>query len=202
MKELAPWRVPMSAMELVLVAARVIRRRNAGVSHKRTRRMRDATKYRRRDCCIGQRCRRRCANVNEVTSNRCCQLAGKPLGSKTPVHPNNHVNMAQSSNDTFPSAMHIAAAANVKQRLVSAVTALRDAIGAKASSWDDVVKIGRTHMRDATPLTLGQEWSGYAGMLTDDLTRVEAALRTQPGAKVSSGRSAAPSHSLPSRRAA
>jgi fumarate hydratase, class II len=115
-------------------------------------------------------------NVNEVISNRCCQLAGTPLGSKTPVHPNDHVNMAQSSNDTFPSAMHIAAAVNAKQRLVPAVTELRDAIGAKAKDWDDIVKIGRTHMQDATPLTLGQEWSCYAGMLTDDLARIEAAL--------------------------
>ena len=124
------------------------------------------------------------------------------LGSKTPVHPDDHVNMAQSSNDTFPSAMHIAAAVNVKQRLVPAVAALRDAMGAKASSWDDVVKMGRTHMQDATPLTLGQEWSGYAGMLSDDLARIEAPLRTQPSAKVPSGRSAAASHSLPIRRAA
>src|SRR5712672_1950488 len=115
-------------------------------------------------------------NVNEVISNRCCQLAGTPLGSKTPVHPNDHVNMAQSSNDTFPSAMYIAAAVNVKQRLVPAVTALRDAISAKAQAWDDIVKIGRTHMQDATPLTLGQEWSGYAGMLSDDLERIEAAV--------------------------
>src|ERR1700746_1962833 len=83
-------------------------------------------------------------NVNEVISNRCCQIAGTPLGSKTPVHPNDHVNMSQSSNDTFPSAMHTAAAVSVKQRLVPAVTTLRDAIGAKASSLDDVVKIGRT----------------------------------------------------------
>jgi fumarate hydratase, class II len=115
-------------------------------------------------------------NVNEVISNRCCQLAGTPLGSKTPVHPNDHVNMAQSSNDTFPSAMYIAAAANVKQRLIPAVAALRDAIGTKANAWAEIVKIGRTHMQDATPLTLGQEWSGYAGMLTDDLDRIEAAL--------------------------
>src|SRR3954464_6167388 len=115
-------------------------------------------------------------NVNEVISNRCCQLAGTPLGSKMPVHPNDHVNMAQSSNDTFPSAMYIAAAVNVKQRLVPAVAALRDAISAKAQEWDDIVKIGRTHMQDATPLTLGQEWSGYAGMLADDLERIEAAL--------------------------
>ena len=115
-------------------------------------------------------------NVNEVISNRCCQLAGTTLGSKTPVHPNDHVNMAQSSNDTFPSAMYIAAAVNVKQRLIPAATNLRDAINAKAEAWKDIVKIGRTHMQDATPLTLGQEWSGYAGMLTDDLQRLETAL--------------------------
>ncbi len=104
-------------------------------------------------------------NVNEVISNRCCQLAGTPLGSKTPVHPNDHVNMAQSSNDSFPSAMNIAAAVNVKQRLIPAVKALRDAIASKADDWSAIVKIGRTHMQDATPLTLGQEWSGYEGML-------------------------------------
>jgi fumarate hydratase class II len=115
-------------------------------------------------------------NVNEVISNRCSQLAGTPLGSKTPVHPNDHVNMAQSSNDSFPSAMYIAAAVNVKRRLVPAVTALRDAIAAKSQAWKDIVKIGRTHMQDATPLTLGQEWSGYAGMLSDDLERIDAAL--------------------------
>src|SRR5690242_939195 len=116
-------------------------------------------------------------NVNEVISNRCCQLAGTPLGSKTPVHPNDHVNMAQSSNDTFPSAMYIAAAVNVKRRLVPAVAALHDAISAKAQEWDDIVKIGRTHMQDATPLTLGQEWSGYAGMLSEDLEWIEASLQ-------------------------
>src|SRR3989449_2841556 len=115
-------------------------------------------------------------NVNEVISNRCCQLAGTPLGSKTPVHPNDHVNMAQSSNDSFPSAMYIAAAVNVKQRLIPAVRALHDAIQVKAQEWKDIVKIGRTHMQDATPLTLGQEWSGYTGMLADDLERIEAAL--------------------------
>jgi fumarate hydratase, class II len=92
------------------------------------------------------------------------------------VHPNDHVNMAQSSNDSFPSAMHIAAAVNVKGHLIPAVTALRNAIDAKAREWVDIVKIGRTHMQDATPLTLGQEWSGYAGMLSDDLDRIEAAL--------------------------
>ena len=116
-------------------------------------------------------------NVNEVISNRCCQIAGTPLGSKTPVHPNDHVNMAQSSNDSFPSAMYIAAAVNVKERLMPAVESLRDAIAAKAKEWKDIVKIGRTHMQDATPLTLGQEWSGYAGVLSDDLDRVEDALK-------------------------
>jgi fumarate hydratase class II len=116
-------------------------------------------------------------NVNEVISNRCCQLAGTPLGSKAPVHPNDHVNMAQSSNDSFPSAMYIAAAVNVKQRLMPSVAALRDAIAAKADAWKDVIKIGRTHMQDATPLTLGQEWSGYAAALTDDLERIEDALK-------------------------
>jgi fumarate hydratase class II len=115
-------------------------------------------------------------NVNEVISNRCCQLAGTPLGSKAPVHPNDHVNMSQSSNDSFPSAMYIAAAVNVTGRLVPAVKALHDAISAKAAAWQDIVKIGRTHMQDATPLTLGQEWSGYAGMLADNMERIESAL--------------------------
>jgi fumarate hydratase class II len=115
-------------------------------------------------------------NVNEVISNRCCQLAGTPLASKTPVHPNDHVNMAQSSNDSFPSAMYIAAAVNVKQRLIPAVKMLHDRIAAKAEQWKEVIKIGRTHMQDATPLTLGQEWSGYAGMLADNLERSEDAL--------------------------
>src|ERR1700719_1880339 len=116
-------------------------------------------------------------NVNEVISNRCCQIAGTALGSKTPVHPNDHVNMAQSSNDTFPSAMNIAAAVNVKQRLIPAVKALHDAIAAKVDAWKDIVKIGRTHMQDATPLTLGQEWSGYEGVLADDLERIEDGLK-------------------------
>jgi fumarate hydratase, class II len=116
-------------------------------------------------------------NVNEVVSNRCCQIAGTPLGSKAPVHPNDHVNMAQSSNDSFPSAMYIAAAVHVKSRLVPAVTSLRDGIAAKAAEWKDIIKIGRTHMQDATPLTLGQEWSGYADALTDDLERIEDSLK-------------------------
>jgi fumarate hydratase, class II len=117
-------------------------------------------------------------NVNEVISNRCCQLAGTPLGSKAPVHPNDHVNMSQSSNDSFPSAMYIASAVGVKERLMPAVKALHDAVAAKAASWDDIVKIGRTHMQDATPLTLGQEWSGYAGMLADDLDRIDDTLKS------------------------
>src|SRR6201995_5738207 len=116
-------------------------------------------------------------NVNEVISNRCCQLAGTPLGSKDPVHPNDHVNMAQSSNDSFPSAMYIAAALNTKQRLIPAVQSLHDAIAVKVEEWKDVIKIGRTHMQDATPLTLGQEWSGYEGMLADNLGRIEDALK-------------------------
>src|ERR1700752_4003809 len=117
-------------------------------------------------------------NVNEVISNRCCQLAGTPIGSKTPVHPNDHVNMSQTSNDSFPTAMNIAAAVNVKQRLIPAVKALRDGISAKATEWQNIVKIGRTHMQDATPLTLGQEWSGYADMLGDNVERIEDALRS------------------------
>src|ERR1700737_3904451 len=114
-------------------------------------------------------------NVNEVISNRCCQLAGTALGSKTPVHPNDHVNMSQSSNDTFPSAMYIAAALNASGRLVPAVTALRDAIAGKSREWDGIVKIGRTHMQDATPITLGQEWAGYVGMLSANLGGREVA---------------------------
>ena len=117
-------------------------------------------------------------NVNEVISNRCCQLAGTPLGSKTPVHPNDHVNMAQSSNDSFPSAMYIASAIAVTKNLIPAVTALRDSLDKKADAWKDIVKIGRTHMQDATPLTLGQEWSGYVGMLTDNLDDITTSLKS------------------------
>ena len=116
-------------------------------------------------------------NVNEVIANRISQLVDKPLGSKAPVHPNDHVNLSQSSNDSFPSAMYVAAALNVNRRLVPAVEALRKAIAEKSDAWKDIVKIGRTHMQDATPLTLGQEWSGYAAMLADDLERIEDALK-------------------------
>ena len=136
-------------------------------------------------------------NVNEVISNRCCQLAGTPLGSHAPVHPNDHVNMAQSSNDSFPSAMTIATALNAKQRLLPAVQALHDAIAAKAEAWKDIVKIGRTHMQDATPITLGQEWSGYAGMLADNIERLKDALKgtyqlALGGTAVGTGINAAP----------
>ena len=136
-------------------------------------------------------------NVNEVVSNRCCQIAGTPLGSKAPVHPNDHVNMSQSSNDTFPSAMYIAAAVNVTERLRPAVKALHDAIDAKAKEWDNIVKIGRTHMQDATPITLGQEWSGYAGMLADNIERMDDALKgvyrlALGGTAVGTGINAAP----------
>jgi len=136
-------------------------------------------------------------NVNEVISNRCCQIAGTPLGSKRPVHPNDHVNMSQSSNDTFPSAMYIAAAVNTAERLLPAVKAMRDAIAAKAKEWDGIVKIGRTHMQDATPITLGQEWSGYAGMLSDNVGRIQDALKdvyhlALGGTAVGTGINAAP----------
>jgi fumarate hydratase, class II len=136
-------------------------------------------------------------NVNEVISNRCCQLAGTPLGSKTPVHPNDHVNMSQSSNDSFPSAMNIAAATSVKQKLIPSVKALADAIAAKVEEWKNIVKIGRTHMQDATPITLGEEWSGYSGVLTDDLQRIEDALKgvyrlALGGTAVGTGINAAP----------
>ena len=116
-------------------------------------------------------------NVNEVIANRASQIAGEPLGSKKPVHPNDAVNMSQSSNDSFPTAMNVAAAVGVKQRLIPAVAALRDALDKKARAWAEIVKIGRTHLQDATPLTLGQEFSGYVGMLSDDIERLEAALK-------------------------
>jgi fumarate hydratase class II len=116
-------------------------------------------------------------NVNEVIANRCSQIAGQPLGSHQPVHPNDHVNMSQSSNDSFPTAMNVAAALGVKLQLLPAVKALGDALDAKAKAWANIVKIGRTHLQDATPLTLGQEFSGYVGVLEDNLERLELALR-------------------------
>src|SRR5438876_5618844 len=108
-------------------------------------------------------------NANEVISNRAIELAGGKLGSKNPIHPNDHVNMSQSSNDTFPAAMHIAAAAELNRRLIPAVTTLRDALAAKQHEFQDIVKIGRTHLMDPVPLTLGQEFSGYFTQLEDVL---------------------------------
>jgi fumarate hydratase class II len=115
-------------------------------------------------------------NVNEVISNRAIQLVGGVLGSKAPIHPNDDVNMSQSSNDTFPAAMHIAAVGEIEERLLPRVGALADSIAAKAALWRDVVKIGRTHLEDAVPLTVGQEWSGYAAQLRDAISRVRATI--------------------------
>ena len=115
-------------------------------------------------------------NVNEVISNRAIELAGGELGSKMPIHPNDHVNMSQSSNDTFPTAMHVAAAQQLVERVLPSVGALRDALDAKATAWADIVKIGRTHLQDAVPLTLGQEFSGYVAQLDDDIERIEQTL--------------------------
>jgi len=115
-------------------------------------------------------------NVNEVISNRSIQSLGGVVGSKDPVHPNDHVNRSQSSNDTFPTAMHIAAAEACVHRLVPALRALAAALGAKAKAWDGVVKIGRTHLQDATPLTVGQEFSGYEQQLLDACRAIESAL--------------------------
>jgi fumarate hydratase, class II len=114
-------------------------------------------------------------NVNEVISNRAIQLAGGVIGSKAPIHPNDDVNMGQSSNDTFPTAMHVAAVQVVAESVTPAVTALRDAIHEKALRWQHVVKIGRTHLEDAVPLTVGQEWSGYARQLTQALAALDRA---------------------------
>ncbi|MGE5736819.1 MAG: class II fumarate hydratase [Acidobacteriota bacterium] len=116
-------------------------------------------------------------NVNEVIANRAIQIAGGEMGSKKPVHPNDHVNMSQSSNDTFPAAMHIAAAERVKNALIPAVKQVRDAIAAKAQQFQDVVKIGRTHLQDAVPLTIGQEFGGWASLLDRDIARLEQVLQ-------------------------
>jgi fumarate hydratase, class II len=115
-------------------------------------------------------------NGNEVISNRAIELAGGELGSKTPVHPNDHVNMSQSSNDTFPTAMHVAGAMVVHDRLLPQVRALRDGLEDKSRQYADIVKIGRTHLQDAVPLTLGQEFSGYVAQLDADIQRIEQAL--------------------------
>src|SRR5690606_27524587 len=115
-------------------------------------------------------------NVNEVISNRAIEIAGGELGSKKPVHPNDDVNKAQSSNDTFPTAMHIAAVEEIHRRLIPMITKLRDALAVKEKEFKDIIKIGRTHLMDAVPLTLGQEFGGYVQMLTNGLARIDAAL--------------------------
>jgi fumarate hydratase class II len=115
-------------------------------------------------------------NTNEVIANRAIELAGGVLGSKDPIHPNDHVNRAQSSNDTFPTAMHIAAVRQIHDRLIPMVTKLRDALAAKAEAFQAIAKIGRTHLMDATPLTLGDEFSGYAQQLTNGLARIDGCL--------------------------
>jgi fumarate hydratase class II len=115
-------------------------------------------------------------NANEVIANRAIELAGGELGSKEPVHPNDHVNMSQSSNDTFPTAMHVAAARLMREQAIPAVAALRASLARKQAAFDGIVKIGRTHLQDAVPLTLGQEFSGYVAQLDDDLRRMEGVL--------------------------
>ena len=115
-------------------------------------------------------------NVNEVISNRAIEIAGGQLGSKKPIHPNDDVNMSQSSNDTFPAAMHIAAADRVRNALIPAIKTVHKAIDAKAKEFSDIVKIGRTHLQDAVPLTVGQEFSGWASLLERDIQRLELAL--------------------------
>ena len=115
-------------------------------------------------------------NANEVIANRAIESSGGKLGSKTPVHPNDHVNRAQSSNDTFPTAMHIAAAEEIQHRLIPSVQTLRTSLAEKADEFEDIVKIGRTHLMDAVPLTLGQEFGAYVSMLDADLIRIQSAL--------------------------
>jgi fumarate hydratase class II len=115
-------------------------------------------------------------NANEVIANRAIELAGGRIGSKSPIHPNDDVNKAQSSNDTFPTAMHIAAADEVTQRLLPAIRGLRDTLRRKSDAFADIIKIGRTHLMDAVPLTLGQEFSGYTQQLTNNIARIESAL--------------------------
>ncbi|MEQ8177219.1 MAG: class II fumarate hydratase [Amphiplicatus sp.] len=115
-------------------------------------------------------------NANEVISNRAIEMLGGEMGSKKPVHPNDHVNMSQSSNDTFPTAMHVACAEEIRHRLVPALQKLGNALNDKAQAWKDIIKIGRTHTQDATPLTLGQEFSGYAKQVENGLKRIEQTM--------------------------
>jgi fumarate hydratase class II len=116
-------------------------------------------------------------NTNEVISNRAIQLVGGVLGSKEPIHPNDDVNMSQSSNDTFPTAMHIAALDAISDRLMPAVRELQAAVHAKSEQWHDTVKVGRTHLEDAVPLTFGQEWSGYAHQLAQATDNVSTSAQ-------------------------
>ena len=115
-------------------------------------------------------------NANEVISNRAIEMLGGVQGSKSPVHPNDHVNMSQSSNDTYPTAMYVAAAEEVVHRLIPALQTLRNALNDKAQAWKRIIKIGRTHTQDATPLTLGQEFSGYTQQVQNGLYRIEMSL--------------------------
>ncbi|KAF5388721.1 hypothetical protein D9757_004798 [Collybiopsis confluens] len=131
-------------------------------------------------------------NVNEVISNRAIEILGGRLGSKKPVHPNDHVNMSQSSNDTFPTAMHVAAVTEINQSLIPALCGLRDALDEKAKAFDHIVKIGRTHLQDATPLTLGQEFSGYVQQISNGIDRIQSviprlSLLAQGGTAVGTG---------------
>ena len=116
-------------------------------------------------------------NVNEVISNRAIEIDGGVMGSKKPIHPNDDVNKAQSTNDAFPTAIHVAAVEEIHRRLIPMVTKLRDSLGAKAKEFKDIIKIGRTHLMDATPLTLGDEFSGYAMQLTNGLARISDSLK-------------------------
>ena len=136
-------------------------------------------------------------NTNEVVANRAIELLGGELGSKDPVHPNDHVNRSQSSNDTFPTAMHIAAAEEIHHRLIPALQTLRNALNDKAEAFKDIIKIGRTHLQDATPLTLGQEFSGYVQMIDYGVEGLEGELPSlyelaQGGTAVGTGLNAKP----------
>jgi len=115
-------------------------------------------------------------NANEVISNRAIEIMGGTMGTKSPVHPNDHCNMSQSSNDTYPTAMHIACAEEIHHRLLPALATLRNALNDKAQAWSDIIKIGRTHTQDATPLTLGQEFSGYVTQVENGIARIEQTL--------------------------
>src|SRR5580692_7585635 len=115
-------------------------------------------------------------NANEVISNRAIEMLGGEMGSKKPVHPNDHVNMSQSSNDTYPTAMHIAAAEEIVHRLIPSLQGLRNALNDKSQAWKAIIKIGRTHTQDATPLTLGQEFSGYTTQVENGIERIEQTL--------------------------